>query len=463
MKKQLYPHQKKLLRDLINGWKDYRSLCAVAPTGFGKSVVISHLVKQTINRGKRVLLFAHRKELIEQLHSHLANEGVTAGIIMGGHPRTYLPVQVASVQTLINRELPPADLIIHDECHHLSLNNSFSTIWHSYPKALKVGFTATPARLDGKPLGDHIDKLILGPTTKELMDLGFLVPFDLYACKSPLSDKSIKTRMKAGDYDQRQILEQIDLNVLNGSLVREYQEKAFGKKIGVFASNVEHGSQIAEAYNRAGILARFVSGRTPKKEREKIFSEFRKNKFKILVNVSIVSEGIDIPDIDGVQWARKTASLVFWWQGIGRALRCAPGKEKAIVLDHTDNWRNPDLPWPTSEIEWSLEGKVSAGKPKQLLQDEEGLIIEAEPRPQKEIEYDESQTLQLVNQEELLAAYGITSPDEQKQIYDRHYQHAINKGYKIGYAYHKTKSECRAELAPETQQHINTRVREYHQ
>ena len=154
----------------------HRRIVVVAPTGAGKSVIAAHIAAKAGAKGKRLLFLAHRLELVEQLSAKLDAFGLNHGIIQGNHWRRMprLPVQVASVPTLSRREvLPPADLLVVDECHHVP-SESFRKVVEAYPNAAVLGFTATPYRLDGQGLGEWFDDMVVVAQIHELIILGEL-------------------------------------------------------------------------------------------------------------------------------------------------------------------------------------------------------------------------------------------------------------------------------------------------
>lgn len=138
-------------------------------------------------------------------------------------------------------------------------------------------------------------------------------------------------------------------------LVDSYHKKAEGKKMIVFAVNIEHSRQIVEKYRQAGISAEHIDANTPKKEREQILQQFRNGEILVLSNVDIVSEGFDVPDCEAVQLARPTKSLALYLQQVGRCMRPSPGKKEGIVLDNAGLWLEHGF--CQQNRVWTLEGK----------------------------------------------------------------------------------------------------------
>ena len=178
----------------------------VAPTGSGKTVMFAEIIKRLVAQHKRVLVLAHRREIINQTSNKLTAHGVAHGVVMAGADERLRPqatVQVASVQTLWSRgmrsramEMPLADLIVVDEAHH-TVARTYSQIVEAYPAAMLMGCTATPCRGDGRGLGGIFSVLVEAPQVAELISGNFLVGAKVYA---PVDPNLKGVRTKAGDY-----------------------------------------------------------------------------------------------------------------------------------------------------------------------------------------------------------------------------------------------------------------------
>ncbi len=151
-----------------------RRVPLVSPTGSGKTVTFAHILAGAARRGKRVLILAHRAEIIEQIEAALKLAGVAYGVIAAGHPEIDSPVQIASVATVarrLDRWRDRFDFVVVDECHR-SVAGSWAAVLASQPRAHVLGVTATPERLDGRGLGELFDELVVGPSTAELIKAG---------------------------------------------------------------------------------------------------------------------------------------------------------------------------------------------------------------------------------------------------------------------------------------------------
>lgn len=356
----LRDYQGALIQEIYAQWKVYRRVLAQMPTGAGKTIVFAAIAREFIQRSETVLVIAHREELISQAAAKLQDvSGHAPAIIKAGYkPDLTNPVQVASIQSLVRRQLPPAALVIVDEAHH-SAAPSYSKIIQHYSEqgSYVLGVTATPARIDGRGLRhlhdgiDGYEALAIGPSTKELIEAGHLSPFKIYASPNALDATHLRTL--GGDYNESELEDFVRQNLIIGDVVSQWQLKAAGRRTVLFAVSVKHAQEIAVGFRQAGIPAESVSGDTPMDIRRQILARFAAGQTLVLCQHSIVVEGVDIPCIEAVQFCRPTKSLVVWFQAIGRALRPAPGKEHAVILDHTINHKC--LPWPTKDISWSLD------------------------------------------------------------------------------------------------------------
>ena len=349
---QLRPYQQQAISDLRMA---YRSGSAapllVAPTGMGKTVVFAAITQAAAARGRQVLILVHRRELIHQASAKLAAIGVDHGVIAAGITPANASVQVASVQTLIRRldRAAAPDLIIIDEAHH-AVAGSWRKVIDHWPNSLLLGVTATPVRQDGRGLGAMFDRLVLGPSTAELIATGYLSPARIYA-PPPIADLTGIHR-RAGDYAIDEAAERMDRRTVTGDAISHYQRIGAGQPAIAFCCNVKHAEHVCHAFKVAGIRAATLLGTTT--DRDALVARFAAGFIDVLVTVDVVSEGFDCPGAAVAILLRPTQSEGLYLQQIGRVLRPAPGKAAAIVLDHVGNTLR--LGHHLEERDWTLDG-----------------------------------------------------------------------------------------------------------
>ena len=350
---QLRPYQTRAVADVLAARdRGLKRVVLVAPTGAGKTQCFCALIQCF----DTALVLTHRIELIEQAQNRLAEFGIQSGAIQGDQPRTRHAVQVASVQTLVNRERPPADLVICDEAHH-SVSEQFRETILGYPDAFHVGVTATPYRLDGRGLGELYQEIIVAAHPRELVELGYLVAPQIFSTPAPDLTGVHKSQ---GDYAVGELFGV--MTALNGRVVETWQKRAAGKSTVVFAVNIQHSQDLAERFRESGVYAEHFDANTTKDERRAILNRFRSGKTTVLSNCNLISEGFDLPAISCISMARPTASRCMYKQQAGRALRPIDGKDSAIILDHAGNYGRFGDPMDLEE--YSLEAGVSRKNPK---------------------------------------------------------------------------------------------------
>jgi superfamily II DNA or RNA helicase len=426
--------------DIINktrqSFKDgFKSPLIVLPCGSGKTAVFAWMASQSQANGKIVWFLVHRQELLSQTVETFNRFNIPVD-----------KITIGMVQTIANHleDYPKPDIIVFDEAH-FSAAKTWGKIIEAYPSAYKIGLTATPCRLDGKPLGSIYDTMITGITAKELIADGRLSDYTY------LSIPLIKTddlKSKAGDYDIKQVVDQFQ-NTVYADVLKTYQERANNKKTICYCPTIEISEKTAEMFQQSGIEAVHFDGNTPEKQRKQIILDFRAGIIKILCNVDLISVGFDVPDCEACILLRPTKSLALFIQQAMRALRPLPGK-KAIILDHVCNYLDHGL--PDQDRDWSLEKKIK--KEKQKNSDEFlshtcincyyqfsnktaicpncGCVME---REKKEIQHKKYLELQEINKN---FQPVITNYKKCKTIAQLH-ELCKQKGYKPGWAWVKAK------------------------
>lgn len=355
--------------------RSVRRVLLQLPTGAGKTIIFTSIADHYLKQGIPVLVIAHRRELLQQAKAKLeAFTGRKVGVVQGNvKPNYSLPIQVGSIQTLVNRldRVGKFGLIITDEAHHCSSSTYRKVLGH-FSEAHHLGVTATPKRLDGKGLNDLYDHLVCGPTVEQLINDGFLADFKLFA-----ADQAMRTGRKVcGEYSAKDVAARNNAIELSGRLIDSYQQHCPGAKTIIFAVNCEHSRQIVEQYNAAGIPSAHLDAKSSDTERVDTLQAFADGRIRVLSNVSLFDEGFDCPDVEAVQIARPTASLTKHLQMMGRALRPAAGKKYAILLDHTSNWKTHGT--PRRRHSWSLEGNPKSKDVRITRRGRDGRVVEIE-------------------------------------------------------------------------------------
>lgn len=331
------------------------ALLIQSPTGSGKTVLVAKMLQTAASRGYASWFNVHRRELVKQSVLTLTESaGIDVGIVAAGFPgNRHLPIQVCGIASLKNRRklLPSPSLVIWDECHHLAAK-SWAEIFEAYPNAAHIGLTATPERLDGTGLGKWFKKLIVGPSVSLLIEQGYLSPYRMFAPSLP--DLS-GVHLLGGDYNRKELNAAMNASTVTGDVISHYRKHADGKRMVLFAWSIEASMTLSEKFREAGISAVHVDGETDAVTRDAAIEDFKAGSVKVICNVDLFGEGFDVPAIEAVALLRPTQSLSVYLQQVGRALRPAPGKEYAIILDHAGNCRRFGL--PDDPREWTLEGR----------------------------------------------------------------------------------------------------------
>ena len=329
-------YQELAIAQVREALENYFRALLVMPTGSGKTIVFARICRLASDKGRKVLILVHRRELVKQASDKLTKAGVEHGIIAAGFKPSAHPVQIASVQTLARRlrtvSIEP-DLIIIDEAHH-AVAGQWEKILQHFGNARVIGVTATPSRLDGRGLGSHFSTLVSGPSVKLLTELGFLSRHRVFAPPVIADLKGVRTR--GGDYASDQLSEAMNRPTITGDAIDHYRKRANGLPAIAFCCSVAHASSVCASFNAAGFRAKLVTGNMPMEERDDAISGLADGRTQVLCSVDVVSEGTDVPAVSAAILLRPTQSEALYLQQVGRILRPQPGKI-AIVLDHVGN------------------------------------------------------------------------------------------------------------------------------
>lgn len=364
-----------------------RRVLLVLPTGGGKTVIAVAIIGSYVARGLRVLMLAHRRELIKQTFCKLVRDGVPPhqiGIIMAGTPwkvvdaiapdpatlsddelwriyarrRPSAPIQVGSIDTFRNHVAPVAHLVIIDEAHRATAK-SYCDVQLAYPDADHLGLTATPVGPNGKPLRPAYDEMVVACTFLELVELGALVEPICFGVRPSDRVDLRNVRRSGGDYKTEDLARAVDKAELVGNIVEHWRKYGNDAPTFAFAVNVAHSKHLAERFRNAGIAAIHVDGNTETNERDDAIAALREGRVKVLCNCDVFTEGTDVPEVKTIVLARPTLSIRLYLQQVGRGARPC-GDTPFVVLDHAGCCRHPDeggFGLPQRDRTWSLDGK----------------------------------------------------------------------------------------------------------
>lgn len=404
---RLRPYQAKLKNDIYDAWGDgVQNILAVSPTGSGKTVLFSDVIKEHDGASCAI---AHRQELVTQISLALARDGVRHRIIgptsvvklavnihMNEVGRSYYDPSsvcaVAGVDTLVRRRstlshwLGSVTKWIQDEAHHVLKKNKWGAAVEMFPNAIGLGVTATPDRADACGLGrwsDGVfDEMIEGPQMRDLINMGYLTDYRVFAPPSDLDLSNVNTTA-SGEFSPAPLKKAVQKSHIVGDVVKHYLRFAPGKLGITFVDSVDTATQVAAEYNSRGVPAAVVSAKTPDAERVTILRQFKARELLQLVNVDLFGEGFDLPAIEVVSMARPTQSYSLYVQQFGRALRLMISeilagawdtysdaqrrafiaesvKPKAIIIDHVGNVDRHKL--PDKPRIWTLDGRKRGKK-----------------------------------------------------------------------------------------------------
>lgn len=337
-----------------------------SPTGSGKTEIALAIIKGAQAKGKRVAFLANRVHLVEQASRRFYRSGIDHGIIQADNSRdTHSPVLIASIQTVARRGLPDVDVIVIDEAHAVAGSKDFREVVLRNSVRPIIGLSATPfsrglGRRFSELGGAIFEQMVVAANIGELIADGYLVDADFYAPAEPdlTGVKTTKNAFGETDYADADLGRAVDKSDLVGDIVAHWHRLAAGTPTVVFATNIAHSKHIVEQFRAAGVTAEHLDCYTDDAERKTILARIESGETMIISNVGILAEGWDFPACRTLILARPTRSLVRYVQMVGRVLRPASGKFRALVLDHSGTVRR--LGFPTDDLPLELDD----GKPR---------------------------------------------------------------------------------------------------
>lgn len=366
---ELRPFQKEMDVGLTEAYAaGHKVVMMVLPCGAGKTIVFTHRIATFPGIS---LVMAHRAELVTQASLTLAKAGIMHRIIGPGTltkrcARLHMlalgkqfissnaRVICASVQTLDGKDfdmrypvfanlLPQVGQWICDEGHHLLAKNMWGRVVAKMPNAIGLVPTATPERADGKGLGRHadglVDEMVVGPTQRELIDWGFLTNYEIFSPPSCFDMSEVTVSSATGDFNKTELRAAAhkQKKKIVGDLVDHYFRWAPNKLALCFVTDLETAANVCTGFNARGVKAAVISSKTDDVMRAQIMKQFGEGYWRVLVNVDILGEGVDVPAVECVILGRPTESFSLFNQQCGRPLRLAEGKNVAIIIDAVGN------------------------------------------------------------------------------------------------------------------------------
>ena len=412
---QLFDYQEDMVKRVQEAFRHHDSVMVQMPTGTGKTMVLANIVFSFLEKSNNpIWIVAHRRELVSQIKETIFSK-ITPSLFTLKEGSTAFPkplspqgtgdvtalrcseplrskvggaskpspdclsagalIKVTSIQWLARHygemEEKPG-LIVIDEAHH-ALAETYAEVMNAYPKAKKLGLTATPYRLNGKGFTDLFDTLLCSWSMEKFIAEGRLSLYDYYSIKPDSADQllidSLHKRGADGDYQQKELNEVMDVKPSLEKLCLTIKEYVPGKKGIVYAISIQHAEHIAEFYRENGIKAVAISSKTPLAERQELIGRFKSSSLssslnstsddiEVLVSVDLFSEGFDCPDVEFIQLARPTLSLAKYMQMVGRGLRVAEGKEFCVILDNVGLYKRFGLPSVDRDWQSMFEGRT---------------------------------------------------------------------------------------------------------
>lgn len=369
---ELREYQKTAVNEIRSGLAKYRRVVCVMPTGSGKGTVLGYVASLAANKGTKTLILAHREEIMKQNTGHCRKCGVEPQIISPKHRKVPTEdIVCGMVQTLQRRIEKPewmeyvksVQMLVLDEAHICNYDFLFDII---SDKCYVVGYTATMARYGGMTqAGLQYNAMVIGPSVKDLIDMGYLCRCKLYSLDAP-SMEDVEWDYGRGDYNLGQMAAKFKSKARYVGAVENYQRICPGQKAIIFACSSEQCIGLTQEFNDHGIKAKYLLSNSFDEdeelsgERKQIVEDFENNKFKVLVNLGIGVAGLDIVDIKVVMLMYSTTSLVKYLQCLGRASRVAEGKDNEFIcLDFGRNYER--LGRYEDARTWSVWHSTSAG------------------------------------------------------------------------------------------------------
>lgn len=362
---RLREYQQSMVDRVQSGMRQFKWQLLQLPTGGGKTFTSGAMIQRAAMKGSTCFFVVPRRELLRQTADSYSSVGIDFGYIAAGYrPNPFAKVQLCTVGSLAKRldKSPIPKLVFVDETQHGSNQLGDIINWAKGHGAWGVGLSATPSRTDGTGLGMWYDNMVMGPTPRELMDMGELSDYRMFAPDTP---DMTGIRTVAGDYAKGQLADKMESDrVLVGNAVKHYKAHANGMLNLTFCASVKHAEIVAASFRDGGVPAMHIDGRMDDAERTKIIKAFARREIKVLTSCQLLTFGFDLASAAGMDVTvecmsdlQPTQSLALQMQKYGRALRKKPFAAK--IFDHAGNSARHGF--PDDPREWTLEDREKRG------------------------------------------------------------------------------------------------------
>lgn len=350
---ELRPYQETARQKVQEEWESGKKrTLLVLPTGTGKTIVFSKIIEDRVRKGERVLVIAHRGELLEQASDKLyKSTGLKTATEKAEQTSlgSFYRVVVGSVQTMqrekrLNQFSPEYfDTIVIDEAHH-AISDGYQRVLHHFEDANVLGVTATPDRGDMRNLGSYFESLAYEYGLAEAIKSGYLSP--IKALTIPLKLDLSNVKQQAGDFSTKDLGTALDPYL--EQIAEEMKKQCFNRKTVVFLPLVKTSQKFRDILNKHGFKAAEVNGESA--DREQVLKDYEEGKYNVLCNSMLLTEGWDCPSVDCVIVLRPTKVRALYSQMVGRGTRLAPGKKELLLLDFLWHTERHELCHPANLI-----------------------------------------------------------------------------------------------------------------
>lgn len=350
---ELRPYQETARQKIQEEWEEGKKrTLLVLPTGTGKTIVFSKIIEDRVKKGERVLVIAHRGELLEQASDKLyKSTGLKTATEKAEQTSlgSFYRVVVGSVQTMQREkrlnQFPPEyfDTIVIDEAHH-AISDGYQRVLKHFEDANVLGVTATPDRGDMRNLGSYFESLAYEYSLPEAIKSGYLSP--IKALTIPLKLDLSNVKQQAGDFSTKDLGTALDPYL--EQIAEEMKKQCLNRKTVVFLPLVKTSQKFRDILNQHGFKAAEVNGESA--DREQVLKDYEEGKYNVLCNSMLLTEGWDCPSVDCVIVLRPTKVRALYSQMVGRGTRLAPGKKELLLLDFLWHTERHELCHPANLI-----------------------------------------------------------------------------------------------------------------